>query len=237
MSYTIFTANPTALIPQPGRAVNIFLSGLVRVDQTYLGLTSQATIHRATLAVGNNMPDGDSSPCIDGLKIFPEVQERRREDGFTEFLVSAYGRASSTYSESSNFENATANLSSGNSNNVIINTIRAGLFQRVVIKRTVPASEVPVVSLPSGYTPKVFVFANEEEAGRLLVPEGTAVLVSQAYPGGQIPFASGNGGYMVKTHGFQYEAQLEETGFGYFKETTLSVLIKFYLNEYVEYNP
>lgn len=41
------------------------------------------------------MPDGDSSPCIDGLKIFPEVQERYREDGFTEYLVSAYGRINS----------------------------------------------------------------------------------------------------------------------------------------------
>ena len=96
MSYTIFIANPTALIPQPGRAVNTFPSGLVRVDQTYLGLTSQATTHRAALAVGNDMPDGDSSPCIDGLKIFPEVQERRREDGFTEFIVSAYGRNKNT---------------------------------------------------------------------------------------------------------------------------------------------
>lgn len=96
MSYTIFTSNPTALIAQAGRAVNTFPSGLVRVDQTYLGLTSQATAHRATLAVGNNMPDGDSSPCIDGLKIFPEAQERRREDGFTEYIVSAYGRSKST---------------------------------------------------------------------------------------------------------------------------------------------
>lgn len=92
MSYTIFTSNPAALIAQPGRAVNTFPSGLVRVDQTYLGLTSQAAAHRATLAVGNDMPDGDSSPCLDGLKIFPEVQERRREDGFTEYIVSAYGR-------------------------------------------------------------------------------------------------------------------------------------------------
>lgn len=96
MSYTIFTANPTALIAQPGRAVNTFPSGLVRVDQTYLGLTSQAATHRATLTVGNDMPDGDSSPCLDGLKIFPEVQERRREDGFTEYIVSAYGRNKST---------------------------------------------------------------------------------------------------------------------------------------------
>lgn len=96
MSYTIFIANPTALIPQPGRAVNTFPSGLVRVDQTYLGLTSQAATHRAILTVGNDMPDGDSSPCIDGLKIYPEVQERRREDGFTEYIVSAYGRVNST---------------------------------------------------------------------------------------------------------------------------------------------
>lgn len=96
MSYTTFTANPAALIAQAGRAVNTFPSGLVRVDQTYLGLTSHATTHRATLAIGNNMPDGDSSPCIDGLKIFPEVQEKRREDGFTEYLVSAYGRSNAT---------------------------------------------------------------------------------------------------------------------------------------------
>lgn len=96
MSYTIFSSSSTALIPQPGRAVNTFPSGLVRVDQTYLGLTAQAAEHRAILAVGNDMPDEDSSPCIDGLKIFPEVQERRREDGFTEYIVSAYGRRSIT---------------------------------------------------------------------------------------------------------------------------------------------
>jgi hypothetical protein len=94
MSYTLFnsTTAATGLIAQPGRAVNTFPSGLVRVDQTYLGLTANATAHRATLAVGNNMPDGDTSPCIDGLKIFPEVQERRREDGWTEYIVSAFGR-------------------------------------------------------------------------------------------------------------------------------------------------
>lgn len=236
MSYTIFTSNATALIAQPGRAVNTYPSGLVRVDQTYLGLTAQSAVHRATLAIGNNMPDGNSSPCIDGLKIFPEVQERRREDGFTEFIVSAYGRASSTYSESSNFEFRNANSYFSNSNNVVTQRNREGLFQRVVIKRTVPASEVPIVSLPSGYVPKVFVFADSEESGRLLVPEGTAILVASAYPGGRIPFPNGSGGFIVKTHGFQYETQLEEIVFGYFKETIFSVLIKFYLNEYAEYN-
>ena len=98
MSYTLFktSAASTGLIAQPGRAVNTFASGLVRVDQTYLGLTANASANRAILAVGNDMPDGDSTPCIDGLKIFPEVQERRREDGFTEYIVSAYGRINTT---------------------------------------------------------------------------------------------------------------------------------------------
>ena len=98
MSYTLFnsTAAATDLIAQPGRAVNTFPSGLVRVDQTYIGLTANAATHRAILAVGNDMPDGDTSPCIDGLKIFPEVQERRREDGWTEYLVSAYGRSNTS---------------------------------------------------------------------------------------------------------------------------------------------
>ena len=97
MSYTLFnsTSAATDLIAQPGRAVNTFPSGLVRVDQVYLGLTANAAAHRAILAVGNDMPDGDTSPCIDGLKIFPESQERRREDGWTEYLVSAYGRTAS----------------------------------------------------------------------------------------------------------------------------------------------
>ena len=98
MSYTLHTttAAATGLIAQPGRAVNTFPSGLVRVDQTYIGRTALASTHRAILAVGNNMPAGDTSPCIDGLKIFPEAQERRREDGFTEYIVSAYGRSNAT---------------------------------------------------------------------------------------------------------------------------------------------
>jgi len=85
----------TALIPQP-RTVDTFSSGLVRVTQTYIGRTALKATHRAILAVGSDMPDGNSSPCIDGLKIFPEVQERAREDGMTEYVVTAYGRVNTT---------------------------------------------------------------------------------------------------------------------------------------------
>ncbi len=50
------------------------------------------------LAIGNPLPDGDNSPAIDGLSIFPASDENRRGDGFTEFNVSAYGRVSTALS-------------------------------------------------------------------------------------------------------------------------------------------
>jgi len=60
--------------------------------------TVSANTIRSTLAIGKPMPDGDSSPSIDGLAIFPTPDENRRGDGFTDFNVSAYGRASSELS-------------------------------------------------------------------------------------------------------------------------------------------
>jgi hypothetical protein len=99
---TIFITNDLALTPQP-RSATSFPSGLVRVDQRYIGLTEKQATHRGTLAIGNFLPDGDKHPAIDwedgsgfnfepSLKIFPEAQETRRDDGFTEYTVAAYGR-------------------------------------------------------------------------------------------------------------------------------------------------
>jgi hypothetical protein len=234
MSHTILTSNPTALIPQPGRAVNTFPSGLVRVDQTYLGLTSQSATHRATLAVGNDMPDGDSSPCIDGLKIFPEVQERRREDGFTEYIVSAYGRSKSTYLEKSNFEYVNATIFITDNRGTELRNTRPGLFERVTLTKTMLASEIPLASLPNSYTPKVFVFASNDEAAKLGVSAGTGVLVPAAYTSEQIPFSLG-GGYITKGYVLFNEPQVQEVNFGFFKETILSVLIRFDLYEHTQY--
>ena len=91
---TIYEKTPGALVATPGRTVATFPSGLCRVDQKYICATAHAAAHRATLAVGNDMPDGNTAPAIDGLKIFPAPQEVERGDGFTEFVVSAYGRTS-----------------------------------------------------------------------------------------------------------------------------------------------
>jgi len=89
---TIYEKTAGALIATPGRTVATFPSGLCRVDQKYVCTTANAATHRAALAIGNDMPDGNDAPAIDGLKIYPAPQEIERGDGFTEFMVSAYGR-------------------------------------------------------------------------------------------------------------------------------------------------
>lgn len=95
MSITIYESTPSGLYATGDRTVSTFPSGLLRVDQTFVCRTSAAATHRATLAVGADMP-GESAPAIDGLKIFPVPQEKHRDDGFTEFVVSGYGRCSTS---------------------------------------------------------------------------------------------------------------------------------------------
>jgi hypothetical protein len=101
MPAIIYQKTPGGLFATGERTVSTFPSGLVRVDQTFICPTSSAATHRAALAVGNDMPGG-SAPAIDGLKIFPEPQEKKRDNGFTEFIVSAYGRNTTTLKNSIN---------------------------------------------------------------------------------------------------------------------------------------
>ena len=89
---TIYEKTPGALIATPGRTVNSFESGIIRVDRTYVCATSSAATHRATLVVGGVAPDENAWPTLDGLYIHPTPSEVERGDGFTEFKVSSYGR-------------------------------------------------------------------------------------------------------------------------------------------------
>ena len=95
MPQIIYEKNAGELIPQGGRSVSTFPSGLVRVDQTFICSTPNVAIHRSDLKVGNDFPGG-SEPAIDGLYIYPEVQENRRGDGFSELIASGYGRTADT---------------------------------------------------------------------------------------------------------------------------------------------
>lgn len=91
MSAIIYEKTANGLYPTGQRMVATFPSGLIRVEQTFVCKTSAESTHRVALAVGEDFPNG-SDPSFDGLKIFPESQEIRRGDGFTEFKVTAYGR-------------------------------------------------------------------------------------------------------------------------------------------------
>lgn len=94
MAIIIHEKTPGALISSAERTVATFESGLCRVDQVYTCTNDSAATHRASLTVGSTMPDGNSTPTIDGLYLFPSPQEINRQDGFTDFVVSAYGRTS-----------------------------------------------------------------------------------------------------------------------------------------------
>jgi hypothetical protein len=96
MSYTYH--GTTGLIALPGRSVQTFPSGLVRIDRTYAIRKDRVTQAREELAVGNPLPLDEGEPAIDGAFIYPAVQETQRDDGFYEFRASAYGRTQSGYS-------------------------------------------------------------------------------------------------------------------------------------------
>jgi hypothetical protein len=100
MSILIYSSRD--FIPLPGRTVQTFPSGLVRVERSFACRRSAAPAYRELLRVGAPMPEDDGSPAIDGLYIFPEPQEQDRGDGFVEFRVTAYGRTS--VFQSSNIE-------------------------------------------------------------------------------------------------------------------------------------
>lgn len=95
---TIYEKTPGALIATPGRTVNSFENGIIRVDRTYVCATSSAATHRATLVVGGVAPDENAWPTLDGLYIHPTPSEVERGNGFTEFKVSSFGRTSNTSS-------------------------------------------------------------------------------------------------------------------------------------------
>jgi hypothetical protein len=98
------------LIALPGRSVQTFPSGLVRVDRTYACKAADAGRYRQQFAIGNPLPFDDGTPSIDQMSIFPEPQEDRGDDGFVRFSVSAYGRVNTTGTIQSFFEEGFADL-------------------------------------------------------------------------------------------------------------------------------
>ena len=95
----IYEKNTGGLIKSGGRSISKFPSGLIRVDQLYVGKTGEETSHRKLMAYGETMPDQVNTTTIDGLYIFPDVQESSDGTGFTKYQCSAYGRTTEEYRE------------------------------------------------------------------------------------------------------------------------------------------
>jgi len=92
------------LIVLPGRSVQTYPSGLVRVERSFACRKADVARYRNILRVNEPMPYDDGAPTIDGLFIFPEPQEQVRDDGFVEFRVTAYGRTNTTGVIETSFE-------------------------------------------------------------------------------------------------------------------------------------
>jgi hypothetical protein len=133
MPRIIYTSFYSGLVQQGDRSVTTFPSGLLKVEQTFIGLTSNESTDRLTLQIGDPFPL-DDSPSIDGVFIFPATQETRDSSGFTTYKVSGYGRINENgYSEISPSENLVATTTYNGAIYQDVWTAKQKLTQRVII--------------------------------------------------------------------------------------------------------
>lgn len=89
---TLYVSDSLPFYQLPGRTVNTFASGLVRVDQSYAIPTANIqSVRTSSFQLGSEIT-GDTYPAVDGLFLYPDAQEVRKEYGITELIASYYGR-------------------------------------------------------------------------------------------------------------------------------------------------
>lgn len=94
MSYTYH--GTSELIALPNRTVQTYPSGLVRVERSFVCRKADAAKFRKQIIRGEKMPQDTGDVAVDDLFIFPDPSEVARDDGFSEFRVTAYGRTNKT---------------------------------------------------------------------------------------------------------------------------------------------
>jgi hypothetical protein len=129
---TIYEKTTGSLIKTADRSITSFPSGLIRVDQVYVGKSDDESTHRAALSYGSAMPNQNDTPAIDGLYIFPEVQESRDGSGLTKYQCSGYGRTTEEYRELTRSRNSF--LLPTNTANVTLQIVADNL-QGIIVKR------------------------------------------------------------------------------------------------------
>jgi hypothetical protein len=137
------------LITTGERSVNNFQSGLIRVDQKYVGLSTNEASDRTLLADGLVLPNQLDDPSMDGLYIYGGAQESRNGDGFTTYQASAYGRRIDTIVELSRTQQSiivptyTANVSSTDLEVIVYNMVGTIVKERneVILPDELPFSD------------------------------------------------------------------------------------------------
>ena len=150
----------SSLIALPGRSVQTFPSGLVRVDRTYACQAADAGKYRQQFAVGNILPLDDGTPAIDGLYIFPDAQEEKGSDGFYRFKVSGYGRVNTTGTVQSLFEEGFADISSASLLPPATSSSSfkvASVNEIAIVSYVVPNTNNPIDNLPRDIPLRVYV--------------------------------------------------------------------------------
>jgi hypothetical protein len=95
----IIYKNTDGLITTGDRSINNFQSGLIRVDQKFMGISANEASDRLLLQDGLILPGQPDDPSMDGLYIYGGAQESRSGDGFTTYQTGAYGRRIDTMVE------------------------------------------------------------------------------------------------------------------------------------------
>lgn len=147
---TIYEKTTGALVKTGDRSITSFPSGLLRVDQLYVGKSGEEATHRSILAYELQIPDQSDLPDIDGSFIFPEVQESKDGTGFTKYQCSAYGRTTSQYRELSRSRNTIKLLAR---TGILTRQIEVTVYNMIgtVVKKNGEVVEPSEIELPSDF--------------------------------------------------------------------------------------
>tara|TARA_R110000868_G_scaffold89151_1_gene248257 strand:- start:1743 stop:2450 length:708 start_codon:yes stop_codon:yes gene_type:complete len=190
---TIYQTAPGSLITTNDRSISFFPSGLVRVDQVYVGNEADETNHRSVLGYGLRMPYQVNVPVIDGLFIFPEVQESRDGSGFNKYQCSAYGRTTDEYRELSRSRN-TLRLAAISGNITPQIEIVVYNMQGTIVKKNGEVIEVSDIEFPIDFLNVISAkFLNDP---LIVISRITEISVNESLP-------------LIRT----YSAQYPEAGF------------------------
>ena len=226
MAYTYHgTSN---LIALPGRTVQTYPSGLVRVERSFVCRKADVATYRKQIKVGDKMPNDDGAPAIDGLYIFPDPQENTRDDGFVEFRVTAYGRTNETGQRSALLPRRT-NLSFAAVYSAVNLFYNPSLTYSEATIRTLEKKSIDTDTVDVGY--KVCVLANKKieipkdirEIGGVFLADTDIDLFSQSFTAVKV-FPNLDGSFVPPTNErrspvfFAEITSLERLNFGKFDE-------------------